>query len=278
MNRDAAHHAHQQCGDHDAPKTAKAADHHNHKGDGDDLISHRRMHDGDRREECSAHRGHADAEHDDGGHVGLQPDAQRRDHVRPLNAGPHHAAERGLVQQQPDADQHHRHHRQQHHAVARKQEIADDDRAAKHRRYRCRQWCRAPRDTDRLFGDHGETEGDQQAQDRIGGVETAQDVPFKQDAQHRDRDRRQHHGRAEAEVFGDFDRCVSAERVKRAVRQVHHTADAEDQRQPERDQEIIASEHEAVYHLFQQEPELHSRSRETLMSANAPNTRAPGAP
>jgi len=43
-----------------------------------------------------------------------------------------------------------------------------------------------PRDTDRLFGDHGETEGDQQAQDRIGGVETAQDVPFNRMPSNRD--------------------------------------------------------------------------------------------
>jgi hypothetical protein len=41
------------------------------------------------------------------------------------------------------------------------------------------------------------------------------------------------------------------------VRQVDHAADAEDQRQAERDQQVIASEHEAVDHLFQQVHELH---------------------
>src|ERR1700684_3755352 len=59
------------------------------------------------------------------------------------------------------------------------------------------------------------------------------------------------------------------------MRQVDHAADAKDQRQAERDQEIIASEHEAIHHLFQQEPELHSRFLETLMSA-APRCAAPG--
>src|SRR5665647_217202 len=49
--------------------------------------------------------------------------------------------------------------------------------------------------------------------------------------------------------------------------EIHHAADAEDQRQAQRNQQIIAAEHEAIYHLFQQEPELHSRSRETLISA-----------
>jgi hypothetical protein len=41
------------------------------------------------------------------------------------------------------------------------------------------------------------------------------------------------------------------------MRQIDHAADAEDQRQPERDQKVIAPEHEAIHHLFQQERELH---------------------
>src|SRR5207237_7527262 len=143
--------------------------------------------------------------------------------------------------------------------VARKQEVAEKDRTAKRRRDRRRQRGRPPHDTDRLFGDHGKTERDQQAQDRIGGVEPAQDEPLEQDAEQGDRDRRQHDGGAEAEIFGDFDAAVSAERVERAMRQVDDAADAEDQRQPERDQKIIASEHEAIHYLFQQESELHSR-------------------
>ena len=63
------------------------------------------------------------------GHVGLQAYAERRHHVGPLNAGTHDAAERGLVQQKPDADEHKRHDAQQQEAIAREQEVADDDRA-----------------------------------------------------------------------------------------------------------------------------------------------------
>ena len=172
-------------------------------------------------------------------------------------------------------------HRQQHHAVAREQEVADDDRAAKHRRDRRRQGRGAPDDADRLLGDHGKAEGHQQAQDRIGGVEPAQDVSFEQDAEHGDRDRRDHDRRAEAEISGDFDGEIGAQRVERAMRQVDDAADAEDQRQPERDQEIIASEHEAIHHLFQQEPELHSRFRKAqgvwrrARPVNAVTRRAP---
>ena len=57
-----------------------------------------------------------------------------------------------------------------------------------------------------------------------------------------------------------LDRDIGAESVKRAVRQIHHAADAEDQRQAERDQQVVASEHEAVDHLFQQEHEWDSQT------------------
>ena len=149
-------------------------------------------------------------------------------------------------------------------AVAREQEVAENDRAAKRRRNRGRQRRRAPDDADRLFGDHREAERHQQAQDRIGGVEPAQDESLEQDAEQGDSDRRQHDRRAEAEIFGDLDRNVGAERIERAMRQVDDAADAEDQRQAERDQQIIAAEHEAIHHLFQQECEPHARHPGTV--------------
>src|SRR5262249_10952223 len=43
--------------------------------------------------------------------------------------------------------------------------------------------------------------------------------------------------------------------VERAVREIHNAADTKYQRQAERDQEVVASEYEAVDHLFQQEHE-----------------------
>ena len=178
VNGDAAHHADQQRCDHHAPETAEPADDDHDKGDRDDFGAHRGMHDGDRREEGAAERGHADAEHHDRGHVGLQADAKRRHHVRPLDAGAHHPAERGLVQQKPDAEQHGRHHGEDQKPIAREQEIADEDRAAKGRRDRGRQRSRAPDDADRLLGDHRQPKGHEQAQDRIGGVEAAQDEPL----------------------------------------------------------------------------------------------------
>jgi hypothetical protein len=118
MNGDAAHHADQEGRDHHAPEAAEPADHHHHEGHRDDLGAHGRMHDRDRSKECTPECGHAHAEHDDRGHVGLQPDAECCDHVRPLNAGAHDAPERGLVQQEPDAEQDCGDHDQNEQAVA----------------------------------------------------------------------------------------------------------------------------------------------------------------
>jgi hypothetical protein len=42
------------------------------------------------------------------------------------------------------------------------------------------------------------------------------------------------------------------------MRQIDHAADAEDQRQAERDQQVITPEDEPIHHLFQQERELHN--------------------
>ncbi len=116
----------------------------------------------------------------------------------------------------------------------------------------------APDDADQLFGDHRQTEGHQQAEDRIGRIETAQQKALEQDTEHGHRDRRQNDRRTEAEIFGDFDRDIGAERVEGAMRQVDHAANAENQRQTQRDEQVIAPEHEAVDHLFEQELELHS--------------------
>ena len=145
-------------------------------------------------------------------------------------------------------------------AIAREQEVAEEDRAAKRLRDRGRDRRRAPDNPDRLFGDHGEPERHQQAQDRIGVVEPAQDEALEENAEQRHGDRRQHHRRTEAEIFRDLDGDVGAERIERAVREIDDAADAEDQRQAERDQEVIAPEHQAIHHLLQQKSELHMRS------------------
>ena len=84
-----------------------------------------RLHAAVPQEEGRAHG--ADAERGDGRHVGLQRDAQRRDHVRVLDAGAHDAAEGGTVEQQPDAGDAGDGDQQQDAAVARVDEVADED-------------------------------------------------------------------------------------------------------------------------------------------------------
>src|SRR5262249_34929357 len=148
MDGDAPHYPDQQRGEHDALKTPEAADHHYYEGYRDDLGAHGRMHDGDGGEERAPHRGQRHAEHDDGGHIGLQPYAERRDHVGPLDAGAHHAAERRLVEEQPDADHDDGDHGEQQQTVAREQEVADDDRALEITRQRRAQRRGAPDDAD----------------------------------------------------------------------------------------------------------------------------------
>ena len=97
MNGDAANDAHQNRCQYDAPEAAEAADHHDHEGSRDDLGAHCGVHDGDGRKQRAGERSHADAKHHDGGEVGPQPDAKRGDHVGPLDAGAHNAAECGLL-------------------------------------------------------------------------------------------------------------------------------------------------------------------------------------
>src|SRR5215471_11143948 len=60
-------------------------------------------------------------------------------------------------------------------------------------------------------------------------------------------------------MLGERDRDVCAEGVERAVGEVDDTTDAENQREPKRDQEVIAPENEAIHHLFEQEHVLSQR-------------------
>src|SRR6185312_9241183 len=111
---------------------------------------------------------------------------------------------------------------------------------------------------DRLLGDHREGEGDEQREDRGRGVEAAQKEAVEENAEEADRDRRQRHRREEAEIVGECDSGVGAERIESAVREIDDAADAEDQRQAERDQQVVAAEDEAIDHLFEQEHQARS--------------------
>src|SRR5262245_35374861 len=88
---------------HDAPERTEATDDDDHEGRGDDLRAHRGVDREDRRQHHPGKSGETDAEESDRGHVGLQRDAERADHVRVLHAGANHTSERRLLQQEPQS-------------------------------------------------------------------------------------------------------------------------------------------------------------------------------
>src|SRR5262249_22209741 len=86
---------------------------------------------------------------------------------------------------------------------------------------------------------------------------------LEQNAEQGDDNRRYDNGRSEAEISRDGNRNIGAEGVKRAVREIDDTADTEDQGQTERDEQVVAAEHQAIHHLLDEERELHSCSEAT---------------
>jgi len=128
--------------------------HHDHEGDGDDVGAHRGC--DDRRRRGPRKCGHADAEHDDGGQIRLQPDAEAATisgrwmparTTRPKEVLCSSSQTRpARLRPRPGSG-----------GVTGKQEVACQHRPAKRRRDRCRQGRRAPDDADRLLGDHRKT-------------------------------------------------------------------------------------------------------------------------
>ena len=169
-----------------APERAEPADHDHDEGGGEDFRAHGRMHAGDRRQQHAGKTGEPDAERRDRRHIGRERDAERADDVGILHAGPHHPAERRAVDDEPGR----RHGRdrdgEDDEAIARIDEVADEDLAAQLRRDRERQRRGAEHDAQALLDHHREPEGQQQAQDRIGAIEAAEQQPLDHDAEHAD--------------------------------------------------------------------------------------------
>ena len=97
----ALHQPDQQRRHHHAPERAQTADHHDNERRRDDFLPHSRMHGVDGREQHAREARKPDAQRCDSGHVWLERDAERADHVGILHAGTHHAAERVRLQQEP---------------------------------------------------------------------------------------------------------------------------------------------------------------------------------
>src|SRR5207302_19690 len=71
------------------------------------------------------------------------------------------------------------------------------------------------------------------------------------DAEECHADGREHDRAAEAGEFLDFVGEVRADRIERAVREIHDPAEAEDHRQPERQHDVIRTDEQPVDDLFE---------------------------
>ena len=211
------------------------------------------MHRVDRRQQHAGEAREPDAERGHRRHVGLQRNAERADHVRVLHAGAHHAAERRLLQQEPEPGNAGDRDADQHHAIERIDEAADHHLPAQCLRNRIRQRRRAENHTQGLLRHHGEAEGEQERQDRIGAIEAAEQRALDDDAEQRHQHRRQHQRAAEAEIRRDHQREIRADGKEGAVREIDDAAEREDQRQPERDEEIINAVEQSIEDLLHQE-------------------------
>ena len=140
-------------------------------------------------------------------------------------------------------------------AVAGEDEVADEELAAQRRWDRERKRRRAEDHAQRLLGDHGETEGQQQRENRVGSIEALKEPALDDDADQRDQYRRGDDGAAEADMRGEHDREIGADRIEGAMRQIDDAAEREDQRQAERDQEVIDPVEQPVQHLLDEEGE-----------------------
>ena len=183
-----------------------------------------------------------DADRRDRHHVGLERDAERADHFGILHARAHHPAERRAVDQEPgerDGDcRDHEHHE----AVLRIDEVTEEELPAQEVGHRVGQRRGAEDHAQALLGDHREAEGQQQREDRVGAIEPAEQQPLDQDAEQADQDRRGDECRGETDMGREHDGEIGPERIECAVRQIDDAAEREDQREPERDQQVVDAE------------------------------------
>src|SRR5262249_22244960 len=108
--------------------------------------------------------------------------------------------------------------------VSRVDEIADQDLATQVRRDREWQRGRAEYDAQSLLNDHSEPKGQQQAQDRVGTIEAAEQQPFDRNAKQTDGERRSDERACETNAIGQDDREIGADRVETAVGEVDDPA------------------------------------------------------
>ena len=186
-----------------------------------------------------------------------QRDAESCHHVGVLHAGAHHAAERRALEQEPKAGDRRGRHREHDEAIARVHEIADEDLAAQRVGNRERLRRRAEDHAQRLLRHHRKAEGHEQSERRVFAIEAAEQEALDNQTDDGDQRRRDDERAAEAHRARDLDGEIRAQRIERAVGEVDEPAQREDERQPERDQQVVRPDEQAVDDLLEH---LHEHS------------------
>ena len=164
-------------------------------------------------------------------------DPQRADQHPVLGGRPDQHAEPGARKQPPQATEHQRPDGDQQQLVGRHRAAEDVDDTGEPGRTRSQQVLGAPDRERRVADDEHQAEGRRELQELRRRVDPAQEQALDQRARRGDRHRRQHDAGPEAPVapaepLDGRPREVRAQHVQRAVREVDHAGDAEDQRQP----------------------------------------------
>ena len=148
-------------------------------------------------------------------------------------------------------------------AVIRVDEIADEHLPAQRVGNRERQRRGAEDHAQRLLGHHREPERQEQAERGILAIEAAEQEALDDEPDERDQHRRDDERAAEAQRARELDREVRAERVERAVREVDEPAQRKDQREPERDQQVVRADEQAVDDLLEDLDRCHGMPART---------------
>ena len=251
----------QQRADERALDRADAADHDDDEADDQHLVAHAGEHRRHRRRDHPGERGERDAQREHEPIDQLDVDAKAGHHLAVRRAGPDRHAEPRAGDEPIHAESEHDAHAGNPQPVHRiGQRLGQADRRGQERGHRHAVHVVTPDDTAQLLGHQDQAVGEQHLVEVVAAVEPADQQPLEQ---HADRDRKHDAGRDRepqaAEALGERPREVRADHVEAAVREVDDPHDAEDQRQPARDQEQQQPVLDAVQELDSDRAEFHRR-------------------
>ena len=245
-----------------AGDAAHAADDHDHEGAGEDGEVHEQVGAALGQLQGTAEPGEEGAQEEDAGEQPGLVDAQRPHHLAVGGGGAHQDAEAGPVQEQPEEAEDDGAGRDQHQVVARQRLAQDHHGTPEIGRARSQLVLRAPAPERQVLDHQDDAEGGDQLEELGRAVDAAEDEDLDERAddahdQCRAEQRQPERAVAAAEpVAEEADEGqaeIGAQHVERAVREIDHARDAEDQRQAGRDQEQAGSTGEAGQDLDEKE-------------------------